>query len=70
MKATHERSEATPRHTLEYYLERAVECTRLAGSALSAETRETMLYLAMRWQALATEHRPEQTVSDILPLSS
>jgi uncharacterized protein YeaC (DUF1315 family) len=56
---------ATRRNTVEYYLERAVECTRLAGAALSAETRETMLYMAMRWQALAAEPGPEQTVSPV-----
>jgi uncharacterized protein YeaC (DUF1315 family) len=60
----------TPRRkTPEYYLERAVECERLADSALSAETRETMLYMAMPWQALAAEHGPELTVSKSLLLS-
>jgi hypothetical protein len=62
---------ATPRHTPEYYGERAVECERLADRAGSAEIRETMLYLAMRWQVLAAEHgsKPKQTVSEPLPVS-
>jgi hypothetical protein len=46
---------ATPRHTPEYYRERATECERLADKAGSAEIREIMLYLAMRWQVLAAE---------------
>jgi hypothetical protein len=36
-----------------YLLERAASCDRLAASASSPETRQTMLYLAMRWRALA-----------------
>jgi|SRR6516225_2681637 len=51
-------------HTPQYYLERAVECERLADKATTAETRETMLYLAMRWRTLAEEHTSKQTSSN------
>jgi len=35
--------------------ERADACTRLAETAISEATRETMLFLAHRWQALADQ---------------
>ena len=35
--------------------ERALECKRLADEAGSPETRETLLYLSMRWHQLADE---------------
>ena len=37
------------------FRERANSCERLADTAISPETRETMLYLAARWHALADE---------------
>jgi hypothetical protein len=40
--------------TPEDYRERAAECKRLAEDA-TPTTRETMLYLANRWRALADE---------------
>jgi hypothetical protein len=55
----------------EFYRERAAECERLAAQAAKAETRETMLYLAMRWHALADEASPKTKPTDFeaLPLS-
>lgn len=47
-------SHPTPQ-TLRYLRERAEACERLAETATSPETRETMLYLASRWRALADE---------------
>jgi hypothetical protein len=41
--------------TSHQYRDRAAACERLADNATSPETRETMLYLAMRWWALADE---------------
>jgi hypothetical protein len=41
--------------TSHQYRDRAAACERLARDAVSPETRETMLYLAMRWRALADE---------------
>jgi hypothetical protein len=41
--------------TLREYRDRAAACERLADDAVSPETRETMLYLAMRWRTLADE---------------
>ena len=37
------------------FRERANSCERLADTAISPETRETMLYLAARWRTLAAE---------------
>jgi hypothetical protein len=37
------------------YQERAAECERLAEGATAPTTRETMLYLANRWRAVANE---------------
>jgi hypothetical protein len=34
---------------------KAAECERMAGKAIDAEHRNTMLYLAARWRALADE---------------
>ena len=47
-------SHPTPQ-TIRYLRERAEACERLAETATSPETRETMLYLALRWRALADE---------------
>ena len=41
--------------TAQDYQERADACTRLVEAALSEATRETMLFLANRWQALADQ---------------
>jgi hypothetical protein len=41
--------------TTEYYLERAVECERLAGAAMTEENREILLRLVARWRAFASE---------------
>jgi hypothetical protein len=35
--------------------ERAAVCERLAAQAKNASSREIMIYLAMRWRALADE---------------
>jgi hypothetical protein len=37
------------------FRERAAECERLAETAKNPATRETLLYLASRWRALAEE---------------
>ena len=47
-------SHPTPQ-TLRYLRDRAEACERLAETTISPETRETMLYLASRWRALADE---------------
>ena len=44
--------EISPR-TADYYLERATECERLAGEAMTDENREILLRLAARWRAFA-----------------
>lgn len=44
----------TPR-TPQDFRERAAECERLAELASRPETRETLLYVASRWLALAEE---------------
>jgi hypothetical protein len=41
--------------TIRHQRDRAEACERLAETATSPETRETMLYLASRWRALADE---------------
>ena len=46
---------APHRKSAHAYQERADACTRLAERALSPNTRETMLFLADRWQALADQ---------------
>jgi len=43
----------TPAERVEYYRERAAECERLAAQSTSPENRELLLYMAMRWRALA-----------------
>jgi hypothetical protein len=40
--------------------ERAWECKRLADQAISLETRETLLYISMRWHQLAEETRKSE----------
>ena len=42
------------------YIDRATACEALADAATSPETRETMLYLAGRWRALADEEEAKQ----------
>jgi hypothetical protein len=37
------------------FRDRAAECERLAEKATQPEPRETMLYVASRWRALAEE---------------
>ena len=44
-----------PPRTPQEFRERAAECERLAASAPTPETRETMLYVASRWRAMAEE---------------
>jgi hypothetical protein len=44
-----------PAQTPQAYRERAAECERLASHAHHASPREMMIYLAMRWCALADE---------------
>ena len=39
--------------TAQDYIDRATACEQLADAAIAHETRETMLYLAGRWRALA-----------------
>jgi hypothetical protein len=41
--------------TPQTFRDRAETCERLADQAIKPETRELMLYLAMRWRALADE---------------
>ena len=48
-----------PPKTPQYLRERAEACERLAATA-TPETRETMLYLAARWGALADEDEAKQ----------
>jgi hypothetical protein len=52
-------SHPTPK-TLQYLRDRAEACERLAETATSPEVRETMLYLASRWRALAEEGEARQ----------
>jgi hypothetical protein len=44
----------TPK-TPQDFRERAAECERLAEKAIRPEYRETLLYVASRWRALAEE---------------
>jgi len=44
-----------PKTAAQDYQDRADACTRLAEGAVSEATRETMLFLANRWQALADQ---------------
>jgi hypothetical protein len=41
--------------TVQEMLDRAEACERLANTAVSGETRETMRYLALRWKTMAAE---------------
>ena len=67
----HGQMTASPR-TPETFRDRAEECERLADRAIKPETRELMLYLAMRWRALADGDEAEGKLPDAsaLPLSS
>ena len=49
----------TPK-TPQDYIDRATACEQLADAAKLPETRETMLYLASRWRALADEEEAKQ----------
>jgi hypothetical protein len=40
-------------HTTAFYQERAADCERLAGEAVTEELRQIYLMLAARWRALA-----------------
>jgi len=42
------------------YIDRATNCEQLADAATSPETRETLLYLASRWRALADEEEAKR----------
>ena len=42
------------------YIDRATACEALADAAIAPDTRETMLYLASRWRALADEEEAKQ----------
>jgi hypothetical protein len=44
----------TPRSRA-YYLERAAECERLAGTAMTDENRKILLDLAARWRSFAEQ---------------
>ena len=46
--------------TAQDYIDRATACEALADAATSPETRETMLYLAGGWRALADEAEAQQ----------
>jgi hypothetical protein len=46
--------------TLQYLIDRAEACERLAETAASPDSREIMLYLASRWRALAAEDEAKQ----------
>ena len=53
-----------PRPTPQDLRDRAGECEQRAASAISAETRETLLYLAKRWRALADEDEAKEKITD------
>ena len=44
-----------PAKTPQTYRERVAQCERLASHAHHPSSREMMIYLAMRWRALADE---------------
>ena len=46
--------------TAQDYIDRATACEQLADAATSPEIRETMLYLATRWRALADEEAKQR----------
>ena len=46
------------------YRQRAESCERLAQTAISDATRETMLFLASRWRDLADQHDRKQKSSE------
>ena len=56
------------RRTPQEYRERAIACERLADRTTNPATRETMLYLAMRWRALADE--ADKTEPRTTPINS
>jgi hypothetical protein len=50
-----------------YYRDRANACQHLADTATSPEVRETMLYLTVRWRALADEVEAQQRLFSRVP---
>jgi hypothetical protein len=44
------------------FRDRAAECERLAVEATNPAVRETMLYVASRWLALAAEDEKRQAI--------
>ena len=42
------------------YIDRATACEQAAAAAILPATRETLLYLAARWRALADEEEAKQ----------
>ena len=59
-----------PQSTPEQCLERAESCERCAAETSDEDTRETMLFLANRWRALAEEAVAKVTPAKTLPASS
>ena len=55
----------SPPKTPQDFRARAASCERLADSATSPETRETMLYLASRWRALADQDEAKRKPPDV-----
>ena len=51
----------TPK-TPQDFRDRATECERVAVAATNPATRETMLYVASRWLALAAEDEKRQAI--------
>jgi hypothetical protein len=44
-----------PRNEARYCRERAIECERIAATFRSPDYRQTLLYVASRWRAMAEE---------------
>jgi hypothetical protein len=47
---------ADPVSVADHYRHRAVECEKLAKTALTDEQRQTILSIAATWRALADQH--------------
>ena len=56
-----------PSDTPEEFRERAATCERIAGEVKDQNARETLLYLASRWHAMADED--EQRLNPTKPES-
>ncbi|MDB5409582.1 MAG: hypothetical protein JWL84_4494 [Rhodospirillales bacterium] len=52
----------SPMREAEEFLERAVECERLAEEAVTEHDRKVMLYVAQRWRAIAAEVMATETM--------